>query len=170
MILTIDAATTTGWAFGAPGSAVPMFGEHCMAERGIANAVAFDNFERWLTAKLTLLRPRYLYIEDIFPPRNRAVAQRLYGLRAITEMAAHRHDARLRSVTVHQVHRFFTGYGLQPKAEKKATTIRVCREYGWNVDTDNQADALSLWLYAEHQLAPSAASGRSRGTLFAAAR
>ncbi len=138
-----------------------------MAVAGASEAHVFDGFETWLEQKMTLLTPRHAFVEDTFMPSSSFVAQRLYGLRAIAKMVFHRHGVRLRLIPVQTVQRFVTGHGRWPKGEKKAATMRACEMYGWRPSTDNEAAALALWLFGEHEIAPRAAAGRSMGPIFA---
>lgn len=167
MLAALDIATTTGWAAGNLGVPVPLFGEHDLtAAHGRSEDAIFAEFERWLDHLLRLFRPHYLIAEDVFHPASMFVAQRLYGLRALCTIVCHRHDIRLRRVNVQRVHRFFTGGG-EARGQKKALTIARCRQYGWMVESDNQADALALFAYLEAQLAPT--FQRSAGPIFARA-
>lgn len=136
---------------------------------GRSEAHVFDEFDEWLNQKLELLRPVYMFAEDTFMPRSSMVAKRLYGLRAETIRICHRRNVRLRWVPVSTVHRFFTGIGRSPAGQKKQATIRVCRNYGWSPQSDNMADALAVWLFAEHAIAPNISGQRSMGTLWARA-
>lgn len=169
MIATFDIATVTGWSFGSPGVSHPLFGEYRMAAAGASEAHVFDGFETWLDHKMTTLRPRYAFIEDVFMPKSTFVAARLYGLRAIAKMTFHRHAVRVRIIPTQTVQRFMTGQGRWPKGQKKAATMHACERLGWHPTTDNEGDALALWLFAEHEIAPRAAAGRSMGTLWATA-
>lgn len=99
-------------------------------------------------------------------PKSTFVAQRLYGLRAIAKMIFHRHGVRLRLVPVQTVQKFMTGQGSWPKGQKKAATMRACQALGWHPTSDNEGDALALWLYGEHEIAPHAAGRRSLGPLW----
>lgn len=169
MIFSADIATTTGWAFGIPGHTHPLFGEYRMASAIASEAHVFDNFETWLDDKMAMLTPRYAFIEDVFMPKSTFVAARLYGLRAIAKMTFHRHSVRVRIVPTQTVQRFMTGQGRWPKGQKKAATMRACERLGWHPTSDNEGDALALWLYGEHEIAPRAAAERSAGPLWSKA-
>lgn len=171
MLMALDIATTAGWAFGIPGTTRPLFGEHRMAPVGADESIVFDNFDRWLNTKIDVLHPQRVFAEDQFmaPTASRIVMQRLLGMRAICTMVCRRRGVRLRWVPVTTVQRFFTGQGRWPRGEKKGATMRVCRLYGWSPQTDNQADALAVWLFGEHDITPLAAARRSVGPIFARA-
>lgn len=164
--MTLDIATCTGFAAGMPGTPTPLFGEYRMAPVGASEEFVFDGFGAWLEHQFGLLRPQWCFIEDVFPPRSAVVAQRLYGLRAIALMTCHRHGVRRRSVPTHTVQKFMTAHGQWPKGQKKDATIRACYAMGWHPRTDNEADALALFAYAEHAIAPHAAGQRTAGPLF----
>ena len=167
MIFTVDIATCTGWAFGPPGANPPLFGERQIAFAPASEEIIFDRFDAWFSGQLDTLRPRHIYAEDVFMPRSLMVARRLFGLRALAIAAARRRDLRINFVPVQTIQRFHTGVGRWPRGEKKAATIRMCQHYGWFPQTDNQADALAIWLFAEHAIAPHVR--RTAGSLFVGA-
>lgn len=134
---------------------------------GASSGRVFCEYRGWLDRQLDFLMPTHVFAEDQFQGRNQAVARRLLGLRAFTEAACEDRNLPLRWVPIATISEFFTGYGSHPKGQKKRATIRVCQQFGWRPETDDEADSLALWLYAEHALSPTAAAARSTGTLWA---
>jgi hypothetical protein len=60
-----------------------------------------------------------------------------------------------------EISKFFLGNAKQGgRANKKAATIKMCRLYGWDTVSDDAADALALFAYAEHTIAPQIGSRR----------
>lgn len=167
MILALDIATTVGFSAGKPGGH-PIYGHYRMAEAGSPPGRVFRHFRDWLNHEADLIRPTHVFAEDQFvPPKaSREVMRRLLGLRAICEMVCDERDLRLQWVPVQTVQRFFTGHGRWPKGEKKAATMRFCNLYGWRPQDDNEADALAIFLWGEHQVSPHAGGRRSIGPLW----
>lgn len=170
MILALDIATVVGFAAARAGER-PIHGHYRVAEVGAPAGRVFCCFRDWLNHEADLLRPAYVFAEDQFVPANasRDVMRRLLGLRAVCEMVCDERDIRLRWVPVQTVQRFVSGFGRWPRGEKKPAMIRAIERYGWRPQDDNEADALGVFLYAEHQIAPHAAAARSTGSLWARA-
>ena len=167
-LATFDLATTVGWACGAP-SQRPMWGHERMAPTGSGPGTVALNSMGWLDHKIGDLKPSHVFAEDQYLGGNRInpdVLRRLYGLRFMCEAMCEKHGASLTWVPIATVTKFFTGLARWPKGEKKQATMRICALYGWAVSDDNEADALALFLYGEHQLLPAAARTRSMGPLY----
>jgi hypothetical protein len=169
-VMTQDIASVVGWAAGFPGSN-PIWGCHRAARPGASQGAVFDRYEAWLNGQCDHLRPAYMFCEDQYLASghgskvNRLTIERLLGMRAICAMVCHRREIRLRWVPISTLRRFFVG--AVAKGGKKAATIAMCRQYGFAVESDDEADAVSLWCYAEAELSPTASRHRSAGKLFA---
>ncbi len=174
-IATFDLATVTGWAYGEPGGK-PLYGHRRNGGRpGAPVGAILADFEDWLVRHLDQLHPSVIYYEAPFLPRtaniNPATVLVLYGLRGMLVAEAHRRDLAARDVNISQITKHFTGFswGHMGRAEKKAATIRMAALYGWPVETDDEADALAVLVFAENQIDPVAARARSAGPLWAQA-
>lgn len=176
MILSLDLATTTGWCAGVPGGS-PTYGHHRFAPEGSGEGRISLNALIWLDQTIGELKPGFVYAEAQYLPvagrggkgARPEVVQRLYALRGFTAAMCEKHGARLVWVPAVTITKFFTAFGKWPKGEKKAATIRVCQMYGFSPAQNDEADALAIWLYGEHAISPTLASGRSMGTLYAKA-
>lgn len=166
IILALDVASTTGWACG-PVGGDPIYGHFALRPGGEWPGRVFSNYRRWLERQIDVLTPRRIYAEDQFMPRSLIVAQRLLGLRAITQMVSDERDIPLRWVPVQSLSGFFTGQGGMRSAAKKVEFMAVARRYGWHPQVSDEADALAVFLWGEHDVAPAAAGRRSAGELFA---
>lgn len=59
---------------------------------------------------------------------------------------------------------YFTGTTKHGGREnKKKATLAACARLGWDTVSDDAADALALWAYAESILAPEMAARRAAG-------
>ena len=162
-ILALDIATTTGWAYGQIG-ADPVWGSERMGGEGACAAAIFTTFDAWLRHFLDGLAPKIVYAEmPYISTKMPLAAERLYGFRALTEVrcfAADRDGPHW--VPPAKITKLFTGLGQWPggRVEKKTATIRVCAQYGWQGLSDDEADALALFVYGEHQIDANAAQQR----------
>src|SRR5262245_51731453 len=154
-ILSLDVATTTGWARGRL-DAVPTSGSVRFGAR--ANAAADDIFASALVWAQQIFarepRPDMLIIEELLPPdinhgrTTRAVRDRLAGLHGIMRAAArHAGIAEITSVSVSAVRAHFISNSRAPRVVAKGQTLRMCRLLGWPACDDNAADALAVWSY-----------------------
>lgn len=166
-ILAIDAATHAGWALGETGFR-PNFGTQYFGRGGTGEVLS--GFMSWLAQLLQ--RPpcvTHVVYEKGFIPRiaNHATSERLLAMTGIVQALAHTHGVRCLTASPSEISEFFLGTSRpQRRAQKKRATIEMCQSYGFAVDDDNAADALSLWLMAEAKFDPASASRRGDGPLF----
>lgn len=193
-LLALDVATTTGWAYGLPGDR-PSFGHFRSGRprpKGEGNAgEVLAQFRIWLAARCREWQPRMIVFEAPYvprvapdkvrtvhgrlistlpsssPPIDIHVLRRLISLCGLVEMVAHEHQIPCREEASNVICRHFTGNGSWGgRANKKAATQKMCAVYGWPGVTEDEADALALWVYAEAVLFPWAAQHRGVGPLF----
>lgn len=169
MILALDSATKCGWARGAAGVAVPQFGTADFS--GGSTGQVVYNFRHWLADIIIDLRPRVIVFESIYVPhglvRNPKTLRRLYTIAGEIEAAAYEASIDVYEATASEISKFFLGTSRPLKREaKKLATIEMCRQYGWDPQDDNAADALAIWAMAEAKFDPAAARRRGDGPLF----
>lgn len=166
MILSLDAATVTGWAYGRPGEA-PTFGavDH---SGGGGNGEVQSKFRAWLFETCYTLHPDELVFESPYVPHipktpnpakaslfNAKTLRRLYGLASVIEAVAWELRIQCSETTIGEISRFFTGkFSHGGRDNKKAAFIARAAQYGWQVHDDNEADALALWVMAEDTFCP----------------
>lgn len=167
VILTLDLATNTGWACGAPGDADPRFGHVTLPSTGEDIGRFAMAYDQWLCEKLDADQPRMVVFEaPILPQRTTPVTVRkLSGLVWHTEFVCVRRRIMCREGRASSVKKLFTGYGFA----KKADTMSIARRYGWRVRTDDEADACALWAYSVCKVAPQHATRFALGPLGARA-
>lgn len=165
-LLALDIATIVGFAAGEVG-AQPIYGHFDLKPAGEWPGRVFSNYRRWLSRQIDVLSPTRVFAEDQFHARSMVVARRLLGLRAITEMLCDERDLPLRWVGVSTLAEFFTGQGHYRNSEaKKAATMVAAERLGWRPAVSDEADALAVFLWGEHQIAPQVAGRRSAGPIF----
>jgi hypothetical protein len=167
MILALDQATRTGFCFGAPGDN-PSWGIKDFGGRGRTNGEIVSGFRQWLWGVCRAINPTLVVFEAPYVPRmaSAVVLRRLLALAGTIEAVTYELKLQCREASAMEISRFFLGrYRPLGRAGKKAATIETCAQYGFEVDDDNIADAISLWLYAEATIAPDIAGLRGIGPL-----
>jgi len=149
--LTLDVAGRTGWAVGSPGDD-PLWGAQQIALPNADPGAIFAHYDTWLRHMIHTFQPELVFAEMAFVnPRAPQAVMRLAGYKAITQYRCFADDRRLQFKSPAEITSFFVGRFKQ--GTKKNATIARCRQYGWEVDEDDDAaDALALWVFAEAQL------------------
>lgn len=146
-ILALDIASNCGWAISPGPTQRWAWGVRSLPSKAPLPA-AFCFFEDWLHKKIAETEPDGIAIEKpIMPGRTGFhVLRKLYGLTAVAEAVAW--DRRIPHIMVQSatVRKHFCGTG----RAKKPDVIRSCRERGFMVHDDNEADAVALAHYAMH--------------------
>lgn len=164
MLLTLDLASTSGFAAGKTGG-TPLFGHRDL--RAPSPGRIFTNCRRWIEWQIDVFRPDWIFAEQPFVGQNAFTAQRLYGLRAVAEMVCDERDIPLTWVSIKAVSEFFIGTGGLRREDKKTATVRACHERGLRVTTDDEADSVAMFFYGEAIKAPHIR--RTAGPIFARA-
>lgn len=152
-ILTLDIASTMGWAYGEPG-AVPRAGTVRFAPPASANGVVGCGAMRWLSDFMKLNRVGAVYYEAPFDPRvmgnktNFKTTRMLVGLPFLFDtLLEAKGISRVREVAVADARKHFLGRGVKGDEGKKLVQAR-CRQLGWSFDSPDAADALAVWSFA----------------------
>jgi hypothetical protein len=149
-VLALDLATTTGWAWGQPGS-TPLFGHDRFAKIGQSRAVVYRRFRLWLDLFCGARKVDLIVFESAAVPSfmsgktNVDTTKLLFGLTEHLEEWAHERFE-LREASVSQIRSHFIGRNLQSRIAKPLVLAK-CRERAWNVTTDDEAAACALWDY-----------------------
>ncbi len=189
MILAHDQATTTGWAVGEPGGR-PSWGS--LRFDGDRPGIVYANFRSWLVRVMTAERPDVVIFEKPYIPMPRkprfaaagtgdfwagaqpaggivmnalTLRRLLYMAGCIDEVCEQMGVRDCREVSPSEISKFLLGR-TPKRAEKKAATIAMVRAYGFDVQDDNAADAVAMWLMTEARFHPRLASQRGSGPLF----
>lgn len=150
VVLALDLASSTGVAWDAPGGGRP-FCSTWRAPTAEAKDYGrrFDEYHCWLSEVIVTVRPGLLGFEAPLVRSDRA-ARFLIGLASITEMTAAHHAVPCVEEHVATIKQFFGGSG---RATKDAMMGR-CRQLGWAVRNDDEADAAALWTYLKSMSDP----------------
>lgn len=185
VIIALDLATRSGFSIGRPGE-TPRFGS---IRFGTESGEIISNLQTWLIDLLREHNPGLIAVESPYiptprepqfiksgldagklrrgpPPMNVHTLRRLIGMVETVKSLAWRWGIEYDEPTTGSIYSFFVGGRRLGRDEKKAATIKMCRLMGWNVgDDDNAGDALALWHYSEHRIAPAIAMRRGGGKL-----
>lgn len=166
-ILALDTATVSGFAYGRPGER-PTWGAWNSAAP--TTGAMLHKFREQLLRLCDSVQPTLIVFESPYvpreyyqhgPPINATTLRRLFALAGIVEEVACGFGVECYEAPIGEISKFFLGSAKQGgRAAKKAATIKMCRLYGWVTDSDDAADALALWSYAEHTIAPRIGSQR----------
>jgi len=167
-IVFFDLATRSGWAAGDDGG-VEDFGDFEMPRTGMQVGEYLCVAERHIDQVVCRFRPDMVAFEAPFLNRRTDTIlklRKLGGLANIAEMIAFRrgrewgHASGLdcREAMVDDVRRHFLGreYPRTRQQAKIATKVR-CRDLGWDVDNDDEADALAGLSYMHAIMDPARA-------------
>ena len=146
-VLALDLATTTGWAYGAPGS-IPKFGHLRFAKPGASRAETYRAFRGWLNAKWAKA-PDMIVYESPAVPSIMAGKTNIDTIKLLVGLAEHLEEwayqrIELREARVADVRVHFIGQNMK-SAFAKAKTFEQCHVLGWKVENNDEADACALW-------------------------
>lgn len=169
-LLTLDIATNTGWAYASADtlSHWPQTALEWMSASGVKAAQAtrcgsynskqlldgatFLKYHDWLCGMVAMMRPKLVVFEAALPQsqKSAAVARRIWGLCAVTEMVCVRHgcdvmEQHLSTVRSH----FLAGQrGTGRKSQDiKAAVMGECLRRGFDPKDTDQSDALAVMDY-----------------------
>ena len=146
-ILTLDMATKTGWASNVHGqrSGVIEFA----LKRGESPGMRFLRCRAWLNDIWKLLDGQVeVIVYEQAHHRGGAATSVCVGLVTEVQAFAAEHGIELMPVHTATLKKFATGNGRASKADM----IQAARERGWNVQDDNEADAVLLLEHALSEL------------------
>jgi hypothetical protein len=161
-ILALDVATCTGFCRGAPGDAPAQIGSVRFGSVNASDNAVFAHALKWASKLLEPEpRPTIIVLEAMLPPMvkvgntSAAVRDRLAGLHGVIRAVAHlRGIYDIDEYSVSEIRRHFLGDHLIKRKLAKSETMLRCRQLGWVVDDDNQADAAALWSLAASMIDP----------------
>lgn len=153
VILALDVATVTGFAFGKVGS-IPTSGSVRLKSPDDESGRACRKLGIWLRDQFTLTKPDLVVVEAplniggvISNPATISLLHRLVGG---VETICGPYGVRCASVNVQTVRRHFIGKGRPPNPKQEV--LERCKQLGWIDKTSkdhDRADALALWDYAQ---------------------
>jgi Holliday junction resolvasome RuvABC endonuclease subunit len=148
-ILALDLATQTGWAYRANGqliSGVQDFG----LSRGESVGMRYIKFVGWLMRTIAMIDIDLIYYEQAHQ-RGGAATEVCHGF--VTHLQSFCADKKLDQTPIHSqtLKKFTTGNGRANK-EDMVRAINSKIDYHRIIEDHNEADAIALLLYAEHEL------------------
>jgi hypothetical protein len=154
LILALDLATNTGFAYGAANSERPAIGSIRLGAVGAGHGEKGFKLLRWLQDFLAVQVPSAVYLEAPLPPShmggrtNAQTLRQMSGLPFLVEAVCFAWNVPVFEATPHEVRKHFLGTTRLERQEAKRQTIARCRMFGWEVANDDAADAAALWHYA----------------------
>lgn len=121
-----------------------------------SNGEGFSQFRGWLLDRIAEHAPKLIVYEEPiiihYGPRKTSLqtAMWLMGLAAHVVEVAHLRGIRCEPANVIKIKRFMTDDG----RAKKPAMIAAIEQCGWKTETSDEADALSVLLWAEVRFAP----------------
>jgi hypothetical protein len=156
-VLALDIASTTGWAYGAPGS-VPVCGSHRLAKAGTERGEMYRHFRTWLDFLCSAHPPNLIVYESPAVPMIMQGKTNIDTIKLLTGFAEHLEEwayqycelreARVSDVRVHFIGRNMRSVDATPKVMAR------CEQLGWPVTNHDEGDACALWDYQCGYLRP----------------
>lgn len=142
MILALDIALKTGFAYGAEGQVT--FGTRDFTGLAKDNAVRGRRFRHWLCELMTEIEPQKLVIEApvYFSGQRGGATALLHGLAWEAHRAAELRGIPRKEVYPVSIKKFITGNA----RAKKPEVMRAVMNRGYQITNDNEADAVALLL------------------------
>ena len=149
-VLALDIATTTGFAYGVPGS-IPSFGHIRFTKPGTPHRETYRAFREWLELMWRAHRPDSIVYESPAVPSLMEGRTNINTTRLLIGLTEHLEEwcwgkAPVSEARVADVRVFFLGSNMKSVVAKPKTMER-CRTLGWDVTTRDEADACALWFY-----------------------
>lgn len=159
-MLTLDVASTTGWAFGpiVPGHGPSLSGHHRFAGEGASDPQVWSAALVWLNQMIGVHNPTIVALEAPINTAataggsNAGTMARLLGLQAILRAVVElKLPVSAKLVTVQSARKLFIGHGNLPSKQAKAEVQARCIELGWldhETMQPDRADACCLFAKA----------------------
>lgn len=163
-LLSLDLATRLGWAFGDAFEGEPVSGSYLLPSTGDDIGAYLKAYHLWLIAHIAQFKPDIITMEAPLAATTKTTQTtllKLWGLCSHTEFVASFKGVPCRQVHVGEWRSAFCGKGngriSKPKTVAQRDTypvIQSCRQRGWHVTDDNEADALGQWVYSIRFVCP----------------
>lgn len=153
-VLALDHGTTTGWACGDLGR-LPGVGHRLNPHDGGGRKLEpmLAAHQKWIKGLIVDFKPTIITWEEFIlaPETTAASIEILAGLAAVTGLTAFEAKVPVRKATVQQAKIALTGRGNASKDDMVEAARSI---YGYKIETDDEADALGVWLHTVRTLAP----------------
>lgn len=139
-VLALDLATNTGWAIRLRDGTIKSGHYNIRATGGASKAQRWVNFRLFLSDMIAENDVHIIAFEDVKRHVSTLSAHTYGGLIAITEMTAQTRNIPVNGLGVGTIKKHWTGKG----NAKKEDMIATARAKGFDVSSDDEADALAI--------------------------
>lgn len=153
VLLTLDLATTTGFALWQPGQH-PRLGTKRIGDTGNDIGLFLQKFELWFNGMVQTANITDVFFEAAYvgPKTTQQVARKLFALGGFTEYLCREREIRCYEMQVAQWRRHFLG-GNPRRTDAHTATKERCLQLGITYRNQDEADAFGMMDYAVHRLA-----------------
>lgn len=154
ILVALDLATHTGCAIGRVDQA-PTCTTEVIGERGASHGLRFQQVMRLTKRLITQHKPDAVIVEKAIASGPSGAEQRVQlamGMRACVAGICSMHRVPFHEYPIQSIRKHFFGRGNLKRDAAKGAAMRRCRELGWNIANDNEADACAAWDYAREIL------------------
>ena len=158
-IMGLDIASNCGVCEGYPGE-TPRIYDVRFAKADDSDGEVYARALKWATSRLITSHIDWCFLEAPVPGiamqgrTNAATIARLWGLAACIEGVFVAKRVATRRANIAAVRKRFLGTARLDRKEAKRQTVEKCRALGWEVPSDDAADAVAVWHYGVLQVAP----------------
>lgn len=149
-LLALDLSTVrVGWTLGAPDCETPRFGGF-EPPKDAEPGRKLTKIREWLVGMLQVNDVAYIAYESQFIGANATTGMVLVQLGGVVEQVADQFGVPIGTVAISSWKKELTGHGTASKPDVMA----VIKGRGWVPKSQDEADALGVWLYAVKCKAP----------------
>jgi Holliday junction resolvasome RuvABC endonuclease subunit len=149
-ILAFDPATAMGVAIGDAQDG-PLCHTERLGEQGKHHGQRFLQSQIMTARLIKQHKPDLIALEQAIVSGVKGGEQRAqlaFGLRACIMSVAFKANIRVVEYPVQTIRKHFIGNGALKRNEAKSAVMIRCKQLGWHVTNDNEADAAAVWEYA----------------------
>jgi hypothetical protein len=160
VILALDPARRTGYAYGRPKDDAPSIGTINFSREFDDPPDVFGRAVNWINHTFEVDDPAALVIELPVPPSsvwgqtNFNTTTVLLGLFAIFSGVAKAHRVPVIEAPIAAWRKYFLDSGKMKGELAKAAALKRCKMLGWNASDHNGAEAAGIWAWGCSQVSP----------------
>lgn len=151
-ILALDLSLSTGWAYGGMNDLEPISGTWLLRADGDTEREAgkwFAALDNEVADAIDIFQPSEVIMEAPLGSKRQTSARVLLGLACHAESCCYRKSVSISEQHVQTVRLDVLGCGRFPKGQAKAYVAAWVRLQGWEVETDDEADARVVWCFGQ---------------------
>lgn len=149
ILLTLDLSSRVGWTLGPASDPRFSFGTFVLPKTGEDIGAFAAAYNGWLNGWLGPMGVNFTVFESPILPKMTMLAtlRKLYGLAWHTEFACARRGILCEEAPLGPVTQFMTGRMVWSKGQRKSKMVEAAKLYGYDVKTDDEADAIGVRLW-----------------------